>query len=111
MLVREGRAFLWYVASDRDSADEVLRVFSEDKRAGAEYQLGQAARPGWTPHAFVRGAEFAGAAAPGRYATPRWRDVGPIGPGFVRRLLDWFFDPSKSVVPVSWDGVPLDGAR
>ena len=85
----EGRAFLWYVKPDDDSAAFILHVLSDDKRFIVQYKLlQQEARRYLT----VIGKEFGRVPGTGncwrRFRCPAWEKDGVITPSSVRKLID-----------------------
>ncbi|WNG54644.1 hypothetical protein F0U59_07500 [Archangium gephyra] len=109
-LHREGRLFVWWVAPDPDGLGNLLHVISEDKFFHVTYELGQAPARGFV---VVLGREFPGLDDAGgvwiRLRTPAW-DVSAIGPGFVRRLIDWALDPGRPLLRVDCRSEPSEPA-
>jgi hypothetical protein len=108
-LVIAERLFIWYVAPDEDSNDLVLHVASDDKKFMVLYPLAQ---PADSRLIIVVGREFAGLPDAGgvwvRLLCPAWENAGVIGPGDVRRLIEWSQDPQKAIVRVDWQGRVID---
>jgi hypothetical protein len=104
----DGRLFVWFFASDDDSLDKVLHVASDDKAFIVIYHLRQRDE-GRT--LIVLGREFGGLPDAGgpwiRVACPKWEDGDVIGPGSVRRLIEWGLDPGKPIVRLQADGRPI----
>lgn len=103
----QGRLFLWYIADDYDSADQLLHVVSEDKRFNIQYALGQSVIPApYRAHLIVVGAEFPGLRDSGGImmpvAVPDWGDDRLITPGFVRTLIAWSLSGEKTIEIVGW---------
>jgi len=98
----EGRFYVWYVGEDDDSADLILHVMAVDKRLMVRYHLNQPVEPFLT----VIGREFAGLADVGgcwrRFRCPRWAASGTVGPGEVRRLIEWCSSPDQPLVEVDY---------
>ncbi|WP_426756024.1 hypothetical protein [Myxococcus sp. Y35] len=105
-LHREDRLILWWVAP-ADGPGNVLHVISEDSGFNVQYALEQAAGQGLLA---IIGREFPGLPDAGgcwiRVRTPDW-DSTAVGPGFVRRLIDWALTPDKPLLRVDWQGVPI----
>ncbi|NOJ54927.1 MULTISPECIES: hypothetical protein [Myxococcus] len=108
MLHREGRLFIWWVDA-ADGPEKVLHVIADDKRFHVQYPLEQPAEEGVLA---VHGREFPGLPDAGsgwiRVRVPTW-DSTAVGPGFVRRLIDWALTPDKPLLRVDWRGKPKEG--
>ncbi|MFP2960837.1 hypothetical protein ACLEPN_24235 [Myxococcus sp. 1LA] len=105
-LHREDRLFVWWVAPSNDGPEDLLHVISDDKRFHVTYALGQPSKEAFLA---VLGREFPGLPDAGgcwiRVRTPDW-DSTAVGPGFVRRLIDWALTPDKPLLRVNWRGEP-----
>ena len=104
----EGRAFIWYVKPDDDSAAFILHVLSDDKRFIVRYELlQQEARR----HLTVIGKEFGRVSGTGncwrRFRCPGWEKDGVITPSSVRNLVDWSQQTNVATQEVDCAGLPL----
>ncbi|WP_237077871.1 hypothetical protein [Myxococcus xanthus] len=108
-LHREDRLFIWWVAPMDDGPGNHLHVIADDKRFHVTYALEQPREEGFL---VVLGREFPGLPDAGgrwiRVRTPDW-DSTSVGPGFVRRLIDWALTPDKPLLRVDWRGKPNEG--
>ncbi|QDE93837.1 hypothetical protein BHS06_35355 [Myxococcus xanthus] len=107
-LHREDRLFIWWVDA-ADGPEKVLHVIADDKRFHVLYPLEQPTEEGFLA---VLGREFPGLPDAGgcwiRVRVPAW-DSTAVGPGFVRRLIDWALTPDKPLLRVDWRGKPEEG--
>lgn len=104
--------YVWYVAEDRDSPDNVLHIISDDKQLIVHFHLGQRENDA---HVIVIGKKFGGVADVGhgwrRFRCPKWDAGGAITPGVVTSFVKWCLSETKDVVEVDCYGrpVPLGG--
>jgi hypothetical protein len=101
------RQFFWWVSDDYDSADMILRVYSEDKNFIISYHLEQ---PEAQQFLIVLGKEFPGLAGSGwrRIRCPRWESDGAITPAAVRQLIKWCLFEEHPLIQVNWKGEVIE---
>jgi hypothetical protein len=102
-LMVRNRRFVWWVCDSRDRYLE-LNVGSDDGAFFVRYHLGQPAESRFLD---IIGREFPGRAGAGhrsRIRCAEWQKGASIGPGDVRRLVDWCFNEDKQLSWVDGDG-------
>jgi hypothetical protein len=99
------RQFVWYIADDYDSNDNVLHVVSEDKKFIVNYHLGQ---PEQKRFIATFGSEFPGLPDAGgcwiRVLCPEWEQNSVITPGSIHRLVDWCLNQERELIRVDDGG-------
>lgn len=101
------RPFFWWVSDD--SADKILRVYSEDKKFIVSYQLEQ---PEAQCFLIVLGKEFPGLADAGsgwmRVKCPKWENDSPITPAIVRQVIKWCLFTERPLIQLNWKGEVIE---
>jgi hypothetical protein len=103
------RRFIWWVSDDKDAADIVLRVYSEDKKFIVSYHFGQ---PDSQRFLIVLGREFPGLVHAGsvwiRLRCPKWESDSRITPATVRQLIKWCLFEDRPLIRLNWKGEVIE---
>jgi hypothetical protein len=103
------RQFIWYVNDDQDSADKVLRIFSDDKKFMVSYHLDQ---PDAQRFLIVLGKEFPGLANAGhtwkRVRCPKWESDSTVTPAIVRQVIKWCLFEDRPLIQLNWKGEVIE---